>query len=180
MIARIKRRWYKACLIHAGARLARDVQIYEPDLIEGDAHGLTCGAGGYFNKGVKIHIGIKNGKLGSLLIGRRFYINHYSILDCHHAITIGDRVMIGPHSYICDFDHDISPGGDINAHDQGATAPVTIGSGVWIGAGVTILKGVTIGEDAVVGAGSVVTREVAARTVVLGNPARPVRMRPVE
>jgi acetyltransferase-like isoleucine patch superfamily enzyme len=44
-----------------------------------------------------------------------------------------------------------------------------------IGSGATILCGVTIGEEAVVGAGAVVTHDVAARTVVAGNPARAIR-----
>ena len=56
-----------------------------------------------------------------------------------------------------------------------AGEPITIGGNVWIGGGVIVLPGVTIGEDAVVGAGSVVTKDVPARTVVAGNPARVIR-----
>ncbi len=51
------------------------------------------------------------------------------------------------------------------------TAPVIIADNVWIGMNATILKGVTIGENSVVAAGSVVTKSVAANTVVAGNPA---------
>ena len=47
-----------------------------------------------------------------------------------------------------------------------------IGKKAWVGAGATILPGVTVGENAVVGAGSVVTKDVAANTIVAGNPAR--------
>ncbi|WP_166982523.1 DapH/DapD/GlmU-related protein [Paramicrobacterium fandaimingii] len=53
--------------------------------------------------------------------------------------------------------------------DQGGIA---IGSNLWLGANVTVLPGVTIGEDAVVGAGSIVTKDVPARTIVVGSPAR--------
>lgn len=50
-----------------------------------------------------------------------------------------------------------------------------VGDNVWIGNRAIVLPGVTIGDGAVVGAGSVVTRDVPARTVVAGNPARVVR-----
>lgn len=56
-----------------------------------------------------------------------------------------------------------------------AGEPITIGDNVWIGGGAIVLPGVTICEDAVVGAGSVVTKDVPARTVVAGNPARVIR-----
>jgi len=55
------------------------------------------------------------------------------------------------------------------------TAPVRIADNVWIGMNAVILKGVTIGENAVVAAGSVVSKSVAANTVVAGNPAVVVR-----
>ncbi|MBC8076121.1 MAG: hypothetical protein H7Y32_08620 [Chloroflexales bacterium] len=54
-------------------------------------------------------------------------------------------------------------------------APVVIGRNVWVGAKATILQGVTIGDGAVVAAGAVVTRDVAAYTLVAGVPARPIR-----
>jgi acetyltransferase-like isoleucine patch superfamily enzyme len=54
-------------------------------------------------------------------------------------------------------------------------APVRIGRNVWLGHGTTILPGVTIGDHAVVGSGSVVGSDVPSRTLVAGNPAKPVR-----
>lgn len=55
--------------------------------------------------------------------------------------------------------------------------PTVIGNDVWIGHGATILSGVCIGDGAVIGACAVVARDVAPYEVVVGNPARPVRMR---
>ena len=53
--------------------------------------------------------------------------------------------------------------------------PVTIGNNVWIGGSVTILAGVTIGDNCTIGAGSVVTRDIPANSVAVGNPARVVK-----
>lgn len=54
---------------------------------------------------------------------------------------------------------------------------VGIGHDVWIGHGAVVLPGRTIGTGAVVGAGSIVTRDVPDYAIVVGNPARVVRMR---
>lgn len=53
--------------------------------------------------------------------------------------------------------------------------PIAVGDYAWIGAGAIILPGVTIGEGAVVAAGAVVTKDVAPRMIVAGNPARVLR-----
>jgi len=54
---------------------------------------------------------------------------------------------------------------------------VTIGHDVWIGHGVVVLPGRRIGTGAILGAGAIVTKDVAPYTIVVGNPARPVRRR---
>ena len=56
-----------------------------------------------------------------------------------------------------------------------AAAPITIGDNAWLGGGVIVLPGVTIGRDTVVGAGAVVTRDLPAGVLAVGNPARIVR-----
>ena len=50
--------------------------------------------------------------------------------------------------------------------------PVSIGHNVWIGGNVTILPGVTIGDNCTIGAGSVVTHNIPANSIAVGNPAR--------
>ena len=59
---------------------------------------------------------------------------------------------------------------------RGIVAPITIKKGAYVGAGSMILPGVIIGENAVVGAGSVVTKDVPPNTVVVGVPAKKLRM----
>jgi maltose O-acetyltransferase len=54
-------------------------------------------------------------------------------------------------------------------------APIALGDNVWLGGGVIVCPGVTIGDDTVVGAGAVVTRDLPAGVVAVGNPARVLR-----
>ena len=99
-------------------------------------------------------------------------------------ITFGDRVAVGPNVQFITANHPARPEDRIRPAAPGDTLPfqiitlalpITIADNAWIGAGAIILPGVTIGEGAVVGAGAVVTRSVAARSVVVGNPARHLR-----
>ena len=54
--------------------------------------------------------------------------------------------------------------------------PVTIGNNVWLGGGVIVCPGVTIGDNTVVGAGSVVTKDLPANVLAVGNPCRVIRL----
>ncbi|MEN5088381.1 acyltransferase [Sphingobacterium faecium] len=90
-------------------------------------------------------------------------------------VTIGHQVNIGQHVLISGLNHryeDVQ----ISIAEQGVSvAPVTIADDVWIGGNVVILAGIRIGQHAVIGAGSVVTRDVPAYSVALGNPAKVVK-----
>lgn len=88
------------------------------------------------------------------------------------TITLGNDVAIGTHTRIYASTHQHT---SFSLPHIGR--PVVIGNHVLIGANVTILPGVTIGDGAVVGAGSVVTKDVAAMTIVGGNPARVIKQR---
>ncbi len=92
------------------------------------------------------------------------------------GITIEDDVMLGScvHIYVHNHKFDDLT---IPIIEQGyyQSEPVVIKQGAWIGAGVIILSGVTIGENAVVGAGSVVTKNIPAFTVAVGNPAKVIK-----
>ena len=85
------------------------------------------------------------------------------------GVTLEDDVFVGPN---VTFTNDLQP------RSRNATAkllPTLVKKGASIGANATILPGLTIGEGAMVGAGSVVTKDVPPRTLVVGNPARVVR-----
>jgi acetyltransferase-like isoleucine patch superfamily enzyme len=92
-------------------------------------------------------------------------------------VRIGARCLIGADVLIADTDfHPLAAAGRRHGADPGTigAAGITIGDDVFIGARACILKGVTIGPGAVVGCAAVVTRDVAALTIVAGNPAREI------
>jgi acetyltransferase-like isoleucine patch superfamily enzyme len=86
-------------------------------------------------------------------------------------MTIGAHCNIAPDCNLSDGDfHEIldETGAPVGSRNK----PVVIGDHVWIAVGVIVLKGVTIGAGSVLGAGSVVTRDIPAGVVAVGNPAR--------
>ena len=126
-------------------------------LVEG-AFKIYSGARVYINEGAQLVLGSG-------------YINSSLNLSCFERIVIGKEVAISEGVTIRDSDdHAIT-----SSPTHKRTSPVTIGNNVWIGMNATILKGVNIGDGAVVAAGAVVSKDVPARTLVAGVPARVVR-----
>jgi acetyltransferase-like isoleucine patch superfamily enzyme len=93
-------------------------------------------------------------------------------LEIHSSalVEIGDHTMGGAMVTIYDTNFH-----QIDEATEKKTEPVRIGRHVWLARGCTILPGVTIGDHAVIGAGAVISRDVPARTLMAGNPAKPVR-----
>lgn len=106
-------------------------------------------------------------------VGKRFFANFcLTVLD-EALVTFGDDCFVGPNVSIYTACHSTNPV-ERNTRQEWAK-PVTIGNNVWIGGSVTILAGVTIGDNCTIGAGSVVTRDIPANSVAVGNPARVVK-----
>lgn len=107
-------------------------------------------------------------------IGRRCKIQSHTFI-CE-GVTIEDGVFVG-HGVV--FTNDKRPratdeDGALMPRTGWTLLPTCVRRGASIGSGAVILPGIVIGEAAVVGAGAVVTRDVPDRTVVLGNPAKPL------
>jgi maltose O-acetyltransferase len=109
----------------------------------------------------------------NIRIGARTFVNyHLTALDVA-AITIGADCQIGPNVQLLTPTHPVDP--QPRRDKLEAAQPITIGDNVWLGGGVIVCPGVTIGENSVIGAGSVVTRDIPANVVAVGNPARVIR-----
>jgi acetyltransferase-like isoleucine patch superfamily enzyme len=106
-------------------------------------------------------------------IGENFYTNvNVVILDCA-KVTFGDNVLIAPNCSFYTVNHPL----DVENRNKGLeyARPITVGNNVWIGGSCTILPGVTIGDNAVIGAGSVVTKDIPANVLAVGNPCKVIK-----
>lgn len=105
--------------------------------------------------------------------GKNVYANFgLTMVDDTH-IYVGDNVMFGPNVVLATAGHPILP--ELRVKQYQYNMPIHIGKNCWIGAGALIMPGVTIGENTVIGAGSVVTKDVPANVVAVGNPCRVLR-----
>jgi acetyltransferase-like isoleucine patch superfamily enzyme len=127
---------------------------------------ISIGAGTVL-RGIPTAVELATGPRGSLTIGNAAIINSGASICAYGEITIGNRVLIGPHVMINDtsfhdlYDRTVLP----------EALSVVIEDDVWIGAKASILPGVRVGRGAVVSAHALVNRDVEPFTIVSGVPA---------
>jgi carbonic anhydrase/acetyltransferase-like protein (isoleucine patch superfamily) len=111
-----------------------------------------------------------------LTIGDDTSIGAQCHIACVGEIEIGPRVLTAARVFIGDTYHGYEAP-DLAVMDQPMATPakVTIHEGAFLGIGSAVLRGVTVGAHACVAAGAVVTRDVPARSLVAGNPARVIK-----
>jgi UDP-2-acetamido-3-amino-2,3-dideoxy-glucuronate N-acetyltransferase len=144
-------------------KLGKDVKIYQFV----NLYGCEIGDESKIGTFVEIQRGAR--------IGRRVKISSHTFI-CE-GVEIEDHVFIGHGvTFINDkYPRATTADGALQTDSDWAVVPTRVRRGASIGSGSTILCGVEIGEGAIVGAGSVVTRDVPARTIVAGNPAAVLR-----
>jgi len=128
---------------------------------------LASGVG--LAKQAKLHCGVRFFKPSGVSVGQGTIVGFGTFLDGRAPLVIGEQVDIASEVMIYNSSH------DINSDDMRATEKeVTIGDYVFVGPRAIILPGVTLGRGAVVAAGAVVTKDVPAKTIVAGIPAKVV------
>ncbi len=125
--------------------------------------------------GTRVYISPKCLILGEseLELGDDIGINSFTHIFAAGGVKIGSGTLISSNCSISSLTHPINclrRNGEPHIEK-----PVILGKNVWLGTGAIILPGVTIGDHAIVGAGSVVTKDVAEKTIVVGNPAKFLR-----
>lgn len=130
-------------------------------------YGCTIGSGTKIGPYVEIQAGAS--------VGERCKVSSHTFV-CE-GVTIEDEVFVGHH--VC-FTNDLlpratRPDGSLQTPDDWEVVPTRVRRGASIGSGAVILAGIEIGEGALIGAGAVVTKDVAAHTLVAGVPARVTR-----
>jgi len=105
-----------------------------------------------------------------LSIGDHVWIGDEVLILNLDQVTIGSNVCVSQRAFLCTGGHDYR-----KQRFDLLTAPIVISDHSWVGAAVFVGPGVTVGEEAVCAAGSVVVKDVAARGVVGGNPAKVIK-----
>ena len=121
-----------------------------------------------------------------------------TFVEIQKGARIGNRCKISSHSFICEgviledevfvghnvtFINDLFPratteAGRMQTEADWRCIPTLVKKGASIGSSATLLCGITVGEYAIIGAGSVVTKDVPPYSVVVGNPAKVLKMLP--
>ena len=127
----------------------------------------SIGENVHFEPGFRCEFGF------NISIGNNFYANYDCIMLDGNKIEIGNNVLFGHRVGIYTSNHAI----DFTERQNGGcySKPVKIGNNVWMGGDVKVLQGVTIGDNTVIGAGSVVTSDIPANVVAVGNPCKVLR-----
>ena len=109
----------------------------------------------------------------NIYLGKEVMVNFNCVFLDVCPIIIGDYTLIGPNTQIYTACHSL----DYKERQENKEfgKPVRIGDHVWIGGNVTILPGVSIGDHSIIGAGSVVTKDIPANVIAVGNPCKVIK-----
>ena len=156
----------------AFARIGKDV-LFENGAMVFHPENIYIGDNVYIGHYVILKGYCKN----KMVIGSGSWIGQQCFLHSAGGVSIGKNVGIGPGVKIISSYHKANNLKKPILHTQLQFKKVTIEDGSDIGVGAVILPGVTIGKGAIVGAGSVVTKDIPAFCIAVGNPAKVLKKR---
>lgn len=106
-------------------------------------------------------------------VGDFFFANYNLVILDEAKVVFGNHVYVGPNCSFYTAIHPLDP--EMRNKDIERAEPITVGDNVWFGGNVTVLPGVTIGNGSTIGAGSVVTKDIPAGVVAVGNPCKVIK-----
>lgn len=110
-------------------------------------------------------------------MGKNSSIGPHGYIGCSGKIVIGENVMFGPKCSLFAENH-VFEDSDETIKSQGvAQKGITIEDDCWIGSNCIILDGVTIGKGSVIGAGSLITKDVPPKSVVVDKRDKQIKNR---
>ena len=109
----------------------------------------------------------------NISFGNNSFLNHDATIVDYAPVKIGNNVNIAPKVGIYTTIYLDDP--KLRKQHYLSAAPIIIEDSVWIGGHAVISAGVTVGKNSIIGAGSVVTEDIPANSVAVGNPARVIR-----
>jgi lipopolysaccharide O-acetyltransferase len=152
---------------------------FQPPVVIIGRERISIGAGTFFHSGAWLSVVEEHGGRRydpHLTIGDRCLFARDVWISCVGEIVLGDEVLVGDRVLITDTYHEYEdPDTSIMRQPMAPPKPVHIDDGVILNSGCVITAGVTVGARSFVGANAVVTTSVPPNTVVVGNPARPIR-----
>nr|WP_284676581.1 sugar O-acetyltransferase [Vibrio sinus] len=110
----------------------------------------------------------------NIRLGNNFYANFNCVILDVAEVRIGSNVMFAPNVQIYTAGHPLDVKSRVEEGIEFGSA-IDIGDNVWLGGGVIVCPGVTIGENSVIGAGSVVTKDIPANVLAVGNPCKIIK-----
>ncbi len=166
LLTRAGRRWKTAGMLFLGRRLEL------ADRRAAARSGSVASSGSAIGSKIRCHEGVVE-------IGEKTVMGQECTISAYQRVRIGEQCVIADRAMFIDFDHGVVEV-ERPIRVQGIyKRDVVVGSNVWIGYGACILRGVRVGDNSIIGTSAVVTKDVPANAVVVGVPARVIRMREI-
>ena len=173
--------WYRLFIGHVGKRtLIRRHCRLDGDRLDRVSIGANCGIDTNFCLGAR-SISMKDGKklVPEIIIGDNCIFGQYNHITAVNRIVIGNNLLTGKFVLITDNSHGGFNADEMDIHPSRrpvvSKGEVFIGNNVWLGDKVSVLPGVHIGDGCIVGSNAVVTHDIPAYSIAVGNPARVVK-----
>lgn len=163
-------------VVPAFDRLGPDWRVNKPWAIRLHGAGIEAGASLHMIAAPDAMISLtcwpRPGGKATITFGDACLLSPGVRFNAAERITVGGGCMFGHGATVSDCDwHGVFDRTDVHSRAK----PVTLGDNVWLGDGAFVGKGVTIGENSIVGARAVVTSDIPANAIAVGNPAKVVR-----